>query len=137
MASVRFTNYEGQKYEIPPSVILALAISNSDFGRHQLARDGHNHFQIACSHNPLTEGIIGQIKIAENCFSHYQSAWTSFRANSLLLTSPLYRELHLIAKDSPQIWASGLEKMQYPNADKILGIIQTYNLTRYDSKVDV
>lgn len=123
---------EGQKYDIPPSIILALAIANSNFGSHTLAQEGHNHFQIKCSQNPLTEGLTGQQDIEGTCFSQYQNAWTSFRANSLLLTSPIFEELHAIAKNDYHIWASGLEKMKYPNAEKLNSIIEEYELAEFD-----
>jgi len=124
---------EMQRYAIPASVILALAIVNSNFGTTVLAQKGNNHFGIPCHQNPLTEGLTGQLMLQEHCYSTYENAWTAFRANSLLLSTTPFVELKRIAKGEVRIWASGLEKMEFPNAKKLLPVIQKYNLKKYDT----
>lgn len=123
---------EMKKFNIPASIILALAIANSNYGTNPLAQTGHNHFNIKCSNNHLSAGVVGQQQIENICYSQYENAWTSFRANSLLLTSESLAELQKVAQKDYQIWTSGLEKMNYPNAEKLNTIITKYNLAAFD-----
>ena len=123
---------EMKKYGVPASIILALAIANSNYGTTAVAQTGHNHFHITCNMNHLSEGLVGQQQEDETCYSHYENAWTGFRANSLLLTSAPLVELKEVAQNDYQIWASGLEKMQYPNAEKLISIIEKHELFDFD-----
>ncbi len=125
---------EMKKYNIPASIILALAISNSHFGTTALAQKGHNHFNITCATNPLSDGWVGQEQSGNQCWTHYQNAWTSFRANSLVLSGSAFAELKTIAQGDAQIWASALVKMQYPQAEKLAKIIAEHQLIELDYK---
>lgn len=123
---------EMQKFGVPASIILALAIVNSNFGTNAIAQVGHNHFAITCADNHLAEGITGQQIMGEECYSQYENAWTSFRANSLLLTSGNLAAVKEAAQLNYQVWISGLEKIQFPKANQLNQIIVQYNLTEFD-----
>lgn len=123
---------EMQKFGIPASVTLGLAILYSNYGVSSLAQVGHNHFHINCNNNPLAEGISGREMYEDICYVHYQNAWTGFRANSMELSGKLYQELHKIAKNDYKVWVSGLQKFAYPQTDKLLEVIEEHQLYLFD-----
>lgn len=124
---------EMQKFGIPASVILGLAILHSNYGASELAQAGNNHFHIACDENHLAEGISGRGTYDNQCYTHYQNAWTSFRANSLQLNAEAFQELKKIAKNDYKIWVSGLQKMNHPQSEELLNIIEKHKLYSIDN----
>ncbi len=125
---------EQVKYGIPASVILGLAIVNSEFGTSSLSQKGNNHFNIRCAENHLAEGVLGQELIEMDCYAQYENAWTGFRANSVLLSSEKYSILKEAAQLDWRVWASGLIKLQYPNAERLALVIEQYNLVEFDQQ---
>lgn len=125
---------EMEKFGIPASVILGLAILHSNYGVSDLAQTGNNHFHITCTDNHLAEGIKGRGMHEGECYIHYQNAWTSFRANSLKLNTEQFEELKKIAGKEYQIWVSGLQKMGLQEADDLLNIIEQHQLDQFDDK---
>ncbi|WP_156039860.1 glucosaminidase domain-containing protein [Aureispira sp. CCB-QB1] len=123
---------EMKKFGIPASVILGLAILHSNYGVSELAQVGHNHFHITCTDNHLAEGITGRGTYENDCYIHYQNAWTSFRANSMKLDAAPFKELKAVAGDDYTIWVSGLQKMGLQETDNLLEIIETHNLYELD-----
>lgn len=131
----RFTDVaqgEMKKFGIPASVILGLSILHSNYGVSELAQVGHNHFHITCTDNHLAEGIIGRGTYEEECYIHYQNAWTSFRANSIKLNAAPFKELKTIAGNDYIIWVSGLQKMGLAEADHLLEVIEVHELYEFD-----
>lgn len=132
---VKVAQDEQKKYRIPASVILGLSILCSEFGTSDLAQQYNNFFSMLCEHNKFyTDAQL--ITKKESCYVKYPTAWASFRANSMLITSGAFKELPKIAKNDYQAWASGLEKIGYPHpnysADALVHLIETYNLKQYD-----
>ena len=123
---------EMKKFGIPASVILGLSILHSNYGVSELAQVGHNHFHITCTDNHLAEGIIGRGTYDEECYIHYQNAWTSFRANSIKLNAAPYKELKAVAGNDYVIWVSGLQKMGLEEAEHLLEVIETHKLYEFD-----
>lgn len=126
---------EGRKYQIPAEVVLGLAILASEFGTADYARYGQNETGILCNWNPLTEGITGQGDYGNFCFTHYETSWASFRANSMRLSNKAYEELHKQAAGNYLAWASGLEKLGFEalnfSAHSLIYVIDTYDLSAY------
>ena len=82
---------EMHKFAIPASIILGLAIINSNYGTDIVAQNRNNYFLSTCSDNQLNDGVLGTFEHQGNCYVHFQNAWTSFRSNSLKLsTSPYF-----------------------------------------------
>lgn len=127
---------EMRKYKIPASVSLGLAILNSEFGTSTLATKGNNHLNITCSTNPLAQGLAGKGTHNKECYTYYHNAWTSFRANSIYLTTGDFKELASVAVDDYTTWASGLEKLGYSgsnfSANALIAIIEKHELYRLD-----
>ena len=132
----RVAKDEAERYGIPASVVLGLAILGSEFGTAEHARLGQNQTGILCSWNLLQESLSGQGEYEEGlCFTHYQTAWASFRANSMRLSQAQFAELQRSAGDNYLTWASGLDKLGFQaynfSAATLIEVIETYELERY------
>ena len=125
-------------YGIPASITLAQGLFESGSGNSELARVANNHFGIKCT--PAWDGK-SYYKDDDNpndCFRVYDKAEGSFRDHSLFLKKRKnYAGLFNLALTDYKGWAMGLKKAGYatnPNYPTILiGIIQKYNLDRYDN----
>jgi hypothetical protein len=124
---------EMKKFGIPASVILGLSILHSNYGATELAQVGHNYFHITCTDNHLAEGIVGRGTYDEECYIHYQNAWTSFRGNSMKLNAAPFKELKSIAGNDYVVWVSGLQKMGLQEANQLLEVIETHKLYEFDN----
>jgi len=124
---------EMSKFGIPASVTLGMAILSSNYGVSDLAQGGHNHFDITCGENHLAEGIVGRNMHDRECYVHYQNAWTSFRANSLKLTTGDYKKLQKLAGRNYAIWLAKLQKLDYPKVEELLAIIKQHQLGQFDT----
>lgn len=133
---VRFSGVakgEMNKFGIPASVILGMAIMYSNYGASDLAQGGHNHFDITCGENHLAEGVVGRNMHDRECYVHYQNAWTSYRANSLKLTTGDYKKLQKLAGRNYTIWLAKLQKLDYPKVEGLLSIIEQHQLDQFDA----
>lgn len=128
------------QYGIPASITLAQGILESGAGRGQLSSKSNNHFGIKC-HKGWTGGRVyhDDDKLQE-CFRKYKDPKYSFRDHSLFLTKrSRYHELFEYEKNDYQSWAKGLKKAGYATdpkyPDKLIRIIETYELYIYDEEV--
>ena len=130
---------EMRKFGIPASVTLAQGLLESDAGDSKLTASANNHFGIKCFSRHCKRGHC--INFADDShkdfFVKYPSAWGSFRAHSQFLKkSSRYRHLFQLGTDDYRGWARGLAEAGYATdkkyADKLVAIIQTMGLDRYD-----
>ena len=124
-------NEEMKKYGIPVSITLGITIVKSEYGTSVLAQQQNNYFQMSCKDNPLKEGIVDYTKSRNNCYVHYENAWTSFRANSLYLQTSPYRGLQ--GSEDVRQWAVVLEQQGIVTAPILLGVIDRHELHLYDA----
>jgi flagellum-specific peptidoglycan hydrolase FlgJ len=122
---------EQLKYGVPASVILASGLLMSEAGNAELSREGNNFFALPC-----TADWKGQEGYHDGkCFRYYENAWTSFRDNSLYLTTYLFPGKQLPADDYKS-WVAALEQVKYgdePNlAAQLAKIIDHYDLHELD-----
>ncbi|MFK7798161.1 MAG: glucosaminidase domain-containing protein [Aureispira sp.] len=122
---------EMKKYGIPASVILSLSIIESNYGTTPLAQSGHNYFALTCAANSLAEGIVERAMYEQTCYVHYENAWTSFRANSLRLSSNRVNTLK--GEKDYYAWATALEQQGLVEAVSLVGLIELHELHQYDS----
>lgn len=122
---------EMKKFDIPASIILALAVVKSNYGTSSLAQQGNNYFHIGCTKNLLAEGVMNRVLENNVCYMHYENAWTSFRANSLYLQSTPYQSLR--GKADVRQWAAALEQEGVVSAPTLLAIVAQHNLHHYDA----
>ena len=100
----------------------------------------NNHFGIKC-HKEWTGPSIKYTDDEENeCFRKYDDPSQSFKDHSYFLTSrPRYAELFEFGKDDYKSWAYGLKAAGYATdskyPDKLIGLIEKYQLNRFDAEV--
>lgn len=127
------------QYGIPASIKLAQAILESGSGRGELSLKANNHFGIKC-HDWTGESVRHDDDALQECFRKYSHVKYSFRDHSLFLTQrSRYRNLFSLPKDDYKAWARGLRKAGYATdpsyPDKLIGLIERYQLNRYDAIV--
>jgi flagellum-specific peptidoglycan hydrolase FlgJ len=128
---------EQDKYGIPASVSLGLAILQSDFGTNIVAKEGDNHLLVSCEMNPIPmgKGMTGQGVHAGVCYTRYESVWMSFRAHSELIKQN-YAAIQSESGNDYKKWAKGLEAAGYfknsYNAKALIQTIETYKLQKFD-----
>jgi len=123
---------ERKKYGVPSSIILANGLLHSFAGSRDMAQLGHNHFAISCSSD--WNGPNGNYQ--NNCYRHYENAWTSFRDHSLFVTSGKYAKLLQLGTTDYKAWAKGLEKngfSEFSGLEKnLVEIIEKFELYHLD-----
>lgn len=128
---------EQNRYAIPASLTLGLAILQSDFGTNIVAKEGMNHLMIECDANPIPmgKGMTGQGVHGGICYTRYSSVWMNFRAHSEMINRN-YAAIKVQAGSDYKKWAKGLELAGYfnkdYNANALITIIETYNLQKFD-----
>lgn len=128
------------KTGIPASITMGQAILESGAGTGPLSMQANNHFGIKC-HKEWTGPSIRYTDDEENeCFRKYDQPSESFRDHSYFLTSrPRYAELFQFGKDDYKSWAYGLKAAGYATdpkyPDKLIGLIERYQLQRFDAEV--
>ncbi|MEY2630194.1 MAG: hypothetical protein RLZZ469_1091 [Bacteroidota bacterium] len=125
---------------IPASITLGQAILESGAGTGPLSVQANNHFGIKC-HKEWTGPSIRYTDDAENeCFRKYEEPSGSFKDHSYFLTSRTrYASLFQLGKDDYAAWARGLKAAGYATdpkyPEKLIGLIERYQLGKYDAEV--
>jgi flagellum-specific peptidoglycan hydrolase FlgJ len=129
-----------EKFGIPASVILGLAILRSEFGTSVVAIEGHNHLHVSCEDNPVPmgKGMVGQGIHGGVCYTRYESTWMGFRAHSELIQRK-YKKAVAKAGNNYEKWANALEKADYFHQDDfsasaLIKTIELYQLHQFDNK---
>lgn len=128
------------QYGIPASITLAQGILESGAGAGELTLKANNHFGIKCHTEWTGDRVYHDDDERQECFRKYKDPKYSFRDHSLFLTErSRYRDLFKLRKDDYKGWAKGLRKAGYATdpryPDKLIGIIERYNLEEYDEDV--
>lgn len=128
------------QYGIPASITLAQGILESGAGRGELSAKSNNHFGIKCHKGWTGERVYHDDDKLQECFRKYKDPKYSFRDHSLFLTQrSRYNDLFKHKKDDYKSWAKGLKKAGYATdpkyPDKLIRIIETYDLFMYDEEV--
>ena len=126
-----------KQYKIPASITLAQALLESNAGQSDLARNANNHFGIKC-HNWSGDKTYKDDDQVDDCFRVYKSVRDSYEDHSIFLKSgKRYASLFTLSPTDYVGWARGLKLAGYATnpayADKLIHIIESYNLDRYDS----
>ena len=128
------------QYGIPASITLSQGILESGAGRGELTRRANNHFGIKCHTSWTGERVYHDDDEKGECFRKYKDPKYSFRDHSLFLSQRTrYQDLFKLKKTDYKGWARGLKKAgyatdpRYPN--KLISIIERYDLTRFDKQV--
>lgn len=130
---------EMRLYHIPASITLAQGILESASGKGRLAVEANNHFGIKC-HEWTGAKIYHDDDASQECFRKYNDAKYSYRDHSLFLTHRArYKGLFQLDIDDYKGWAKGLRAAGYATdkkyPEKLIGIIERYQLYKYDDAV--
>lgn len=128
------------QYGIPASIILGQGILESGAGTGPLSALANNHFGIKCHKEWTGPSVAYDDDEAQECFRKYEDPSQSYQDHSLFLTSrDRYAFLFDLGKSDYQGWARGLKAAGYATdpkyPDKLIGIIERYQLNKYDSEV--
>lgn len=128
------------QYGIPASITLAQGILESGAGRGELTQKANNHFGIKCHKEWKGDKVFHDDDESQECFRKYRDPKYSFRDHSLFLTQrSRYQDLFKLRKDDYKGWAKGLKKAGYATdpkySDKLISLIERYNLSSYDQQV--
>ncbi|HPE84485.1 MAG: glucosaminidase domain-containing protein [Aequorivita sp.] len=128
------------QYGIPASITLAQGILESGAGAGELTMKANNHFGIKCHTGWKGDRVYHDDDERGECFRKYNDPKYSYRDHSLFLTQrSRYQNLFKLRKDDYKGWAKGLRKAGYATdpkyPDKLIGIIERYNLDAYDEEV--
>lgn len=133
---------EMREHGIPASITLAQALLESDAGESRLAQKTNNHFGIKCFSKRCKRGHCANFTddSHKDFFVKYANAKSSFRAHSQFLKkSSRYRDLFELDASDYRGWARGLAKAGYATdkkyGEKLIAIVQTLGLTRFDQQV--
>jgi LysM repeat protein len=126
-----------KEFGIPASITLAQGLLESRAGQSVLAKNANNHFGIKC-HDWKGATIYYSDDKEKECFRKYTHAEESYSDHSLFLKErPRYAELFKLNIKDYRGWAKGLQKCGYATdkayADKLIKLIETYELYRFDS----
>ncbi len=128
---------EMEKFGIPASISLAQGLIESRGGTSKLAVNNNNHFGIKCFSRNCKKGHCSNFTddTHKDFFRKFQNPWESWREHSKLLASGRYKKLKKYGRDYRQ-WAYGLKSVGYATdrtyAEKLIGIIERYDLNRFD-----
>ena len=125
-----------RKYHIPASITLAQGLLESGAGKSELARKSNNHFGIKC-HSWEGKRTYHDDDEKDECFRVYKHVKDSYEDHSIFLaTGSRYAFLFKFAETDYVNWARGLKRAGYATsptyADKLIEIIERYNLDRFD-----
>lgn len=131
---------EMKVYKIPASITLGQGILESASGNSKLAKDCNNHFGIKCRKNWTGPHCLADDDAPNECFRGYASAMESYRDHSLFLKeNSRYAPLFTYSVTDYKSWATGLKTAGYATnpayAATLIGVIEKYRLTMYDSIV--
>ena len=130
---------EMKKYHIPASITLAQGLLDSGAGQSALARKSNNHFGIKCGSDWYGKTVSHDDDARGECFRAYKHPKDSYEDHSKFLAGrPRYASLFNLNITDYKGWARGLKKAGYATnpryADQLIGIIELYELYKYDDK---
>ena len=126
------------RYKIPASITLAQGVLESGAGKSKLAKESNNHFGIKCHNEWKGKKAYHDDDHNNECFRKYKKVEDSYLDHSLFLVNrPRYSILFELDTHDYRGWAKGLQRCGYATdkayANKLIKIIEDYELYRYDS----
>ncbi len=127
-----------KEYRIPASIKLAQGLLESGAGKSDLARSANNHFGIKCGSRWKGRSVRRTDDAPNECFRAYRHPKESYLDHARFLTdNQRYAKLFRLEITDYKGWAHGLKRAGYATdpsyANRLITIIETYELYRYDS----
>lgn len=127
----------GHRYNVPPAIILAQALVESNAGKSFLATNANNYFGHKCMSKSCKKGhcVNRADDTHKDFFVKYPSMQASFEAHAAKISAGRYRKLPSYGTNY-RAWAKGLKKCGYatdPNyASALINTIEKYGLQRFN-----
>ena len=132
---------EQERHAIPASITMAQALLESSAGVSRLATIGNNHFGIKCGKDWTGDVMHHDDDQLGECFRKYKKPIESFEDHSLFLKRQRYAFLFQYDITDYKAWANGLSRAGYATdptyPEKLIKIIETYDLAKLDTKAKV
>jgi flagellum-specific peptidoglycan hydrolase FlgJ len=128
---------EMRKFGVPASISLAQGLIESRAGSSKLAKTNNNHFGMKCFSRKCKKGHCSNFTddTHKDFFRIFENPWDSWRAHSQMISTGRYAKLKKYGHDYRK-WANGLKSVGYATdrnyAEKLIGVIEKYNLNRFD-----
>lgn len=127
---------------VPASITLAQGLLESGQGRSTLAKESNNHFGIKCHKDWTGEKVYHDDDAKGECFRKYPSVSDSYKDHSdFLRYKDRYKSLFDLEVTDYKGWATGLKAAGYATdpgyAQKLITIIEKYELYKYDTEEDM
>lgn len=129
-----------RNHGVPASIALAQAILESGAGTGDLSRQANNHFGIKCHKDWNGPSVKHDDDEAQECFRKYDNVYDSYQDYANFLRGRRwYDPLFKLEQNDYKGWAKGLKKAGYATdpgyPTKLIGIIERYQLQKYDAEV--
>jgi len=130
-ANTYHAQYLMQKYGLPASVILGVAIHESAAGKSKIARYLNNHFGVkGANSNTEINSSYRDYPTVDSSYAHFVSFLLSRKYFNILFDK--YDQYDY------KNWAYGIQKGGYASsrtwANQVIGIINKYDLFQYDNR---
>ena len=127
-----------KRHNVPASITLAQGLLESGAGMSTLSVKSNNHFGIKCGSGWRGRSVRANDDAPNECFRAYRKVEDSYEDHSLFLVgNQRYASLFMLKKTDYKGWARGLKKAGYATdpsyANKLITIIETYDLYKYDN----
>ena len=128
---------EHSEYGIPASISLAQGLIESRAGTSKLAKSNNNHFGMKCFSRHCKKGHCSNFTddTHKDFFRKYTNPMDSWRDHSRMLSKGRYARLKRFGNNYRE-WAYGLKSIGYATdrtyAEKLIGVIERYDLHQYD-----
>lgn len=128
---------EQREFGVPASISLAQGLIESRAGTSKLAKGNNNHFGMKCFARNCKKGHCTNHTddTHKDFFRKYTTPWESWREHSRMLSKGRYARLKRHGNDYRK-WAYGLKSIGYATdrryAEKLIGVIEKYDLHRFD-----
>lgn len=124
------------RYKIPASITLAQALLESGAGNSYLATKANNHFGIKVGMGWTGSYVVRDDDQRNERFRKYKHVGESYEDHSRFLQQGRYKRLFDLDPLDYKGWARGLKACGYATlptyADRLIAIIDTYDLHQYD-----
>lgn len=126
-----------RRFKIPASITLAQGLLESGAGMSQFVKKSNNHFGIKCHNDWKGPRVYHNDDNPNDCFRKYKKAEDSFEDHSRFLAErSRYARLFKLDIYDYKGWSKGLQQCGYATdkayANKLIKIIETYELYKYD-----
>lgn len=130
---------EQSKYGIPASITLAQGILETGGGQSLGFKKYNNSFGMQCKRRKHRgECVWYNDAGAWVRLRKFKTAWDSFRAHSIHITTGRYADMMTVCGSDPDVWAQELQRRGYSTApdygDRLIRVMNDYNLRQYDAQ---